>query len=92
MATEICAEGQRYGSVAGPKHFAFNDQETNRQGVATFMNEQAAREIQLRAFEGAFRPDEGGSMGTMTAFNRVGVTHVIFRTAPGQYFEERMGI
>lgn len=78
MAAEICAEGQRYGSVAGPKHFAFNDQETNRQGVATFMNEQAAREIQLRAFEGAFLPDEGGSMGTMTAFNRVGVTHVTY--------------
>lgn len=78
MAAEICAEGQKYGSVAGPKHFAFNDQETHRQGVATFMNEQAAREIQLRAFEGAFRPDEGGSMGTMTAFNRIGVVHVTY--------------
>lgn len=81
MGTIVCAEGQKYGNVAGPKHFAFNDQETHRQGVATFLNEQAARELQLRAFEGAFVPDEGGAMGTMTAFNRIGVKHVTYSEA-----------
>lgn len=43
----------KFGLSMGPKHFAFNDQETNRSGVSTFVNEQAAREIYLRAFEGA---------------------------------------
>ena len=81
MGAIVCAEGQKYGNVAGPKHFAFNDQETHRQGVATFLNEQAARELQLRAFEGAFLPDEGGAMGTMTAFNRIGVVHVTYSSA-----------
>lgn len=41
-----------YGLSTGPKHLAFNDQETNRGGVATFTNEQAARELYLLAFEG----------------------------------------
>ena len=81
MATKICATSKTYGNIAGPKHFAFNDQETHRQGVATFVNEQAAREIQLRAFEGSFLPDEGGAMGTMTAFNRIGVMELTYSTA-----------
>ena len=78
MGTIICSTSQKYGNIAAPKHFAFNDQETHRQGVATFVNEQAARELQLRAFEGTFIPDEGGAMGTMTAFNRIGVKHVTY--------------
>lgn len=52
------------------KHFALNDQETARGGVVTFTNEQALREIYLRAFEGAFC--EGGAASVMTAFNRIG--------------------
>ena len=52
------------------KHFALNDQETARGGVVTFTNEQALREIYLRAFEGAFC--EGGALSVMTAFNRIG--------------------
>lgn len=52
------------------KHFALNDQETARGGVVTFTNEQAMREIYLRAFEGAFC--EGGALSVMTAFNRIG--------------------
>lgn len=39
---------QRYGVIAYPKHFAFNDQEANRNGIAIWLNEQAAREIYLR--------------------------------------------
>ena len=38
-----------------------NDQETNRHGLATFMTEQTAREIYLKAFEGAFT--KGGALG-----------------------------
>lgn len=63
---------QEQGVIYCIKHFALNETEEARQGVATFVNEQALREIYLRAFEGAFC--EGGAMGTMTAFNRIGLT------------------
>lgn len=58
------------GISVGPKHFFANDQETWRTGVSTFGNEQAFREIQLRAFEGAFV--KGGATSVMTSFNRIG--------------------
>ena len=64
---------QSKGLTAAIKHFAGNDQETNRTGVSTFMTEQTWREVYLKAFEGAFT--EGGALGTMTAFNRVGMEY-----------------
>ncbi len=71
----LCAEVkgmQSKGVMVMTKHFAFNDQERNRYGVATFFNEQSAREIYLRAFEIAVR--EGDMNGVMSSFNRVGCT------------------
>ncbi|MBR1813046.1 MAG: glycoside hydrolase family 3 C-terminal domain-containing protein [Lachnospiraceae bacterium] len=65
-----CAALEAKGVSAGPKHFFANDQETWRTGVATYSNEQAFREIQLRAFEGAFTV--GGATSVMSSFNRVG--------------------
>ncbi len=61
------------GLIMAVKHFAFNDQESNRAAVAPFMTEQRAREIELRAFQICF---EEGAIGTMTAFNRIGATFV----------------
>lgn len=61
------------GVNAAIKHFAGNDQETNRNGVSTFMTEQTYRQNSLRGFEGAFTV--GNSKGTMTAFNRLGCTY-----------------
>ncbi len=63
-----------YGMVTNVKHFAFNDQETNRDGLAVFLNEQAARENELRGFQIAIR--DGGVKGLMSAFNRIGCLHV----------------
>ena len=63
----------QYGVSTQVKHFAFNDQETNRDGVAMFMSEQAARENELRGFEIGIR--DGHITGLMSAFNRVGCTH-----------------
>ena len=60
------------GIIVCSKHFAFNDQETNRGGLATFFNEQSAREIYLRVFEYGVR--EGKMNGLMSAFNRIGCT------------------
>lgn len=73
MSTGICAQIKEKGGIAGPKHVVLNDQETHRHGLATFFNEQSIREIQLRAFEGSFVPDEGGSMNAMSSFNRLGI-------------------
>lgn len=70
MASEIVKGAQSKGLYTYIKHFAFNDQETNRGGVSTFLNEQAARENYLKPFETAVK--EGGSLGLMEAMNRVG--------------------
>lgn len=64
---------QDNGIIYCIKHFALNEQETNRESVATFSNEQAIREVYLRAFEGAIV--KGGALGVMTAFNRLGCTY-----------------
>lgn len=73
LGTAVVQGALTKGLIMAPKHLAFNNQETNRAGVCVYMNEQAARELALRAFQGIF---EGGGMGTMTAYNRVGATFV----------------
>jgi beta-glucosidase len=72
LGTAIVKSALTKGLIMAPKHFAFNDQETNRTGLSVYMTEQKAREGELRAFQGAF---EGGALGTMTAFNRIGATY-----------------
>lgn len=62
------------GVVTNAKHFAFNDQETNRDGLAVFLSEQAARENELRGFQIPIR--DGSLKGLMSAFNRIGCIHV----------------
>jgi len=61
---------QSKGMYVYVKHFAFNDQETNRIGLSTFAYEQAMREIYLEPFEIAVQ--EGNAHGIMSSFNRVG--------------------
>ncbi len=67
------------GLIASPKHFAFNDQESNRDGVAPYMTEQRARELDLRAYQIAIEAskydteDEDVSMlGVMVSFSKIG--------------------
>lgn len=52
------------------KHFALNDQETHRNGVYTWADEQTMREIYLKAFEIAIKESECD--GVMSAYNRIG--------------------
>ena len=68
-AAAMQAEGINYCV----KHFVLNDQETNRESLNTFCNEQALREEYLRNCEGAF--SKGGALSTMVAFNKVGLTY-----------------
>ena len=50
------------GCISYLKHYALNDQETDRYGFAVYTNEQAGRENSLRGFEGAMRDDKGGAL------------------------------
>ena len=52
------------------KHFALNDSEQDRLGLGVWLNEQAAREIYLKAFQAAF--EKSGANGVMTAYTRWG--------------------
>jgi beta-glucosidase len=54
------------------KHYALNDGDTNRQGVATWANEQAIREIYLVPFEITCK--EYKADGIMGSMNRVGMS------------------
>lgn len=53
------------------KHCVLNDQETNREGICTWANEQTIRELYLRGFQIAI--EDGGADCVMTGFNRLGV-------------------
>ena len=74
FAAKVIQGVQEKGVYANVKHFVLNDQETHRdsQGIATWANEQAIREMYLRPFEMAVK--EGGPRGLMTSFNRGGTT------------------
>ena len=75
LAGWMCAnavQGAReHGVYSYVKHFATNDQETNRTGLlCTWLNEQSLREIYLKSFEITFKNADPGA--TMVAFNNIG--------------------
>ena len=73
FAAQVIKSVQEKGVYANVKHYALNDQETNRSanGIATWCDEQAMRELYLKPFE--FAVKEGKTHGLMTSFNRIGV-------------------
>lgn len=60
---------QSQGVVATVKHFAANNQETDRMNVSAEIDARALHEIYLPAFESAVK--EGGVWAVMCAYNRV---------------------
>ena len=75
LAGWMCAkavDGARaHGVYSYVKHFATNDQETNRTGfLCTWLNEQSLREVYLKSFEIAFK--KSNPAATMVAFNNIG--------------------
>ncbi|BAM48410.1 beta-glucosidase [Amphibacillus xylanus] len=88
IGSAVVQGAQSKGTLVNIKHAAFNDQEINRSGIAVFMDEQKARELELRnlqqAFEANGKPasfvgDESkddtyttGALGVMTSYNRIG--------------------
>ena len=59
-----------YGRMTFVKHFVANDQDFNRMANMAWMTEQTFRELYLCSFEEAVK--NGGTVGIMTSFNRVG--------------------
>ena len=60
---------QDQGTAVCIKHFAVNNQETNRGSVDAIVDERTLREIYLKPFESAIV--EGGAMSVMPAYNKV---------------------
>lgn len=84
MGAAFVKGGLKKGAILSAKHFAFNTQETYREGLSQFMHEQAARELELRGYQGLFEDinvetPSGtivNSLGLMTSFSRLGCTGV----------------
>ena len=74
MASHEIAGAKKKGVYSFMKHFALNDQETNRTNmVCTWADEQAIREIYLKPFEMSVK--EGGAQAVMSSFNYIGYTY-----------------
>lgn len=73
IASQAVKGAAQHGVYAYIKHFALNDQETNRNyQLLTWADEQAVREIYLHPFEICVK--EGKAMAVMSSFNHQGIT------------------
>ncbi|GAA2209621.1 glycoside hydrolase family 3 C-terminal domain-containing protein [Nonomuraea monospora] len=73
MGAAVVNGVQSLGVGACVKHFAVNNQETDRMRVSADVDEQTLREIYLPAFEHIVR--EAGPYAVMCAYNRVNGVH-----------------
>ncbi len=71
ISAQAIAGMESHGMYVYNKHFAGNDQEYNRMGISVWTNEQAFREIYLRAFELPIA--EGNASNVMAAYSRLGM-------------------
>lgn len=85
LGTHFVRGGLKRGAILAAKHFAFNTQESFREGLSQMMEEQSARELELRGFQGIFEDvnyvnpvsgTEHDALGLMSSFSRVGVCGV----------------
>ena len=72
IAAAFVRGAQSEGVATTVKHFAGNDAEFERNSINSVIDERTLREITLVPFELAVR--EGGSLGIMTAYNRLNGT------------------
>lgn len=73
MAKQECDAVYEYGIYPYIKHFAFNEQETNRNAIlCTWFNEQSARELYLKPFEECVKANEGQAMAVMSSYVYLG--------------------
>lgn len=71
-AGEVISASQKKGVLMTVKHFAFNEEEAQRNGICVWMNEQEAREIMLKPFQIVLSSDGYKGHTYMTSFNRAG--------------------
>ena len=69
LSVEYTLGSQDAGTAVCLKHYALNNQETNRGSVDVIADERTMREIYLKPFEAAVK--EGGAMCVMPAYNKV---------------------
>ena len=69
LSVEYTKGSQDAGTAVCLKHYALNNQETNRGSVNVIADERTMREIYLKPFEAAVK--EGGAMCIMPAYNKV---------------------
>lgn len=73
MAMAACDGAYENGVYPYIKHFAFNEQETNRNAMlCTWLTEQSARELYLKPFEACVKANEGEALAVMSCFNFIG--------------------
>lgn len=72
----LCSNVQLGSREAGTfcyiKHLALNNQDSYRDGIYTWLTEQAFRELYLRSFRTIV--EQGGATGFMSSYNRIGAT------------------
>ena len=76
---QVCAGVAEKGVLTGGKHLVTNDQEVNRNGVATFLTEQTLRETYLKPFEVVLQNDR--LLFIMCSENRLGLTSMSLNKA-----------
>lgn len=84
LGTAFVRGGLEKGAILSAKHFAFNTQESYREGLCQFFEEQSGREMELRAFQGLSEDinyvntsgNRLDALGLMSSFSRAGVCGV----------------
>lgn len=77
MAAAVSRGVQSSGIGVTCKHFAANNQETNRNGIDTVVTERTLREIYLKGFEIAIK--SGAPRAIMTSYNLINGTYTAAR-------------
>ena len=70
IVTNVCQGLTDHGTYVYLKHCVLNDQEKNRHAMSVWSNEQAIREIYLKAFQMPI--EAGAAQCVMTGYNRIG--------------------
>lgn len=73
MAKAECEGAYEYDIYPFIKHFALNEQETNRNGIlCTWLTEQAARELYFKPFEACIKNKGDNTIAVMSSYNYIG--------------------